>query len=143
MIEKSLVFIKPDGVKRQLIGQIIARFEQKGLTIESLEMMTLTDQQIDAHYEEHVSKPFYPNLKAYIKSGPVVVMICSGENAISAIRQMVGATDCAAAEAGSIRGQFGLTKSENLIHASDSPESAAREIKNFQKETENINVSRS
>jgi len=131
MVEKSLVFIKPDGISRGLVGEVIGRFEKKGLSLQSLAMKKLTPEQVDAHYEEHLERPFYPSLKEYILSGDVVLMVWEGENAISAIRKMVGATNGAEAEPGSIRGDFALTTSENIIHASDSPESAAREISNF------------
>lgn len=130
-MEKSLVFVKPDGVQRGLVGEIIRRFEARGLSIVNLVKMNLTSELVDAHYVEHVSKSFYPDLKTYIMSGPVVVMVLEGENAIAAIRKTVGATNSSQAEAGTIRGDFALTTAHNLVHASDSVESAAREIANF------------
>ena len=131
MVEQSLVFIKPDGVRRGLIGEVIGRFEAKGLEIKTLVMKTLTDAESDAHYQEHVDKDFYPGLRKFITSGPVVIMLIEGESAISVIRKMVGVTNSAEAEPGTIRGDLSLSKGENIIHASDSAESAAREIGNF------------
>ena len=131
MVEKSLVFIKPDGVRKQLIGQVIGRFEQRGIKVKGLRMLTLTSEMADAHYQEHVERPFYPSLKEYVTSGEIVAMVLEAENVIATIRKMVGATDSAAAEPGTIRGDFALTKQENIIHASDSPESSEREVKLF------------
>ena len=130
-IEKSLVFIKPDGVKRGLIGKVIQRLEDKGLKILRLEMKTLSKDESDQHYIEHVERSFYPNLRDFITSGPVVLMVIEGPSAISIIRRMVGETDSASAAAGTIRGDFSVDKGENIIHASDSLESAKREIANF------------
>lgn len=131
MSEKSLVFVKPDGVERGLIGEVIRRFEARGLKILNLQMRTLTSELADAHYAEHVTKGFYPELKAYVMSGPIVVMVLEGANAVGAIRKMLGATNSSQAEAGTIRGDFALTTAHNIVHASDSVESAEREIKNF------------
>ena len=131
MLEQSLVFVKPDGVERGLVGEVIRRFEARGLKILKLQMLSLTSELADAHYAEHVSKGFYPELKAYVMSGPIVVMVLEGPNAVSAIRKMLGATNSSQAEAGTIRGDFALTTAHNIVHASDSLESAAREIKNF------------
>jgi len=129
MVESSLVLIKPDGVKRRLIGQVIQRFEEKNLDIEEIHMLTISSELSDQHYAEHVDRPFYPGLKDFITSGPVVAMVITGESAISVIRSMVGETDAIQAAPGSIRGDFGLDKGENIIHASDSPASASREIR--------------
>ncbi|MSR88733.1 MAG: nucleoside-diphosphate kinase [Candidatus Margulisbacteria bacterium] len=131
MIEQSLVFIKPDGVSRGLVGEVLSRFEKRGLTLLKLEMQVLTEALVDGHYAEHVARSFYPELKSYVMSGPVVVMVLVGENAIGAIRKMVGVTNSAEADAGTIRGDFALTTAYNIIHASDSVESGQREIKNF------------
>lgn len=131
MIEQSLVFIKPDGVSRGLVGEVLSRFERRGLKLLKLEMQVLTESLVDGHYAEHVARSFYPELKSYVMSGPVVVMVLEGENAIGAIRKMVGATNSAEADAGTIRGDFALTTAYNIIHASDSVESGQREIKNF------------
>lgn len=130
-MEQTLVFIKPDGVARGLVGKVLARFEDRGIQIKKLVMLHLTDSQIDAHYEEHLAKPFYPDLKTYMKSGPVVVMVLEAPGVVAILRKMTGATNSAHAEPGTIRGDFALTTSHNIIHASDSVESAAREIKNF------------
>lgn len=130
-MEKTLVFIKPDGVERGLVGEVLARFERRGIQLQRLELMTLSSEQVERHYQEHIEKPFFPNLKAYILSGPIVVMVLQAENVISIVRKMVGVTNAAEAEPGTIRGDFALTTSFNIIHASDSPESAAREIETF------------
>ncbi len=130
-MQQSLIFIKPDGVERGLVGDVLKRFEQRQINIKRLELKQLTPDQVDAHYIEHIEKPFYPNLKEYILSGPVVLMVLEAENVIAIVRKMVGATNSAEAEPGTIRGDFALNTSNNIIHASDSEESAAREIKNF------------
>lgn len=131
MVERTLVFIKPDGVKRQLVGEVLSRFERKGLLIKALECIQISSELSDKHYQEHVDKPFYPGLKEFITSGPVVVFVLEGESAVSVVRLMVGATDSAQALPGTIRGDLSLYKGENIIHASDSTESAKREIANF------------
>lgn len=130
-MEQSLIFIKPDGVERGLIGEVLKRFEQRQIKVKQLELKQLSPEQVDAHYIEHINKGFYPNLKEYILSGPVVLMVLEAENVISIVRKMVGATNSAEAEPGTIRGDFALNTSNNIIHASDSPESAQREINNF------------
>jgi nucleoside-diphosphate kinase len=127
--ERSLVLIKPDAVRRGLVGEIISRFERKGLTLDALMLRTMDSDLADAHYAEHVEKAFYPPLKAYMTAGPLVAAIVSGDEAIAVIRLLVGATDGRAAAAGTIRGDFSLSNRENLVHASDSTESAEREIK--------------
>ncbi|MEU7826813.1 nucleoside-diphosphate kinase [Catellatospora sp. NPDC049133] len=129
MAERSLVLIKPDAVRRGLVGEIISRFERKGLTLDALMLRTMDSDLADAHYAEHVEKAFYPPLKAYMTAGPLVAAIVSGDEAIAVIRLLVGATDGRAAAAGTIRGDFSLSNRENLVHASDSTESAEREIK--------------
>ena len=131
MVEKSLVFIKPDGVQRKLVGRIVARFEDKGFNIEQLRLLTMTSDLVDSHYVEHVEKPFFPDLKKYIMSGPIVVMVLEGEGVITNVRKMVGATNPVDAEQGTIRADYALTTSFNIIHASDSTDSAEREINNF------------
>ena len=130
-MEQSLVFIKPDGVERGLIGEVLARFEKRGIKVKQLELKQLNEDQVKAHYQEHVDKPFFPNLKSYILSGPICLMVLEAPNVISIIRKMVGVTNSAEASPGTIRGDFALTTQNNIIHASDSPESAAREIANF------------
>ncbi|GHJ45447.1 nucleoside diphosphate kinase [Catellatospora sp. TT07R-123] len=129
MSERSLVLIKPDAVRRGLVGEIVTRFERKGLTLDALVLRTMDDDLADAHYAEHVEKAFYPPLKTFMTSGPLVVAIVSGDQAIAVIRALVGATDGRAAAAGTIRGDLSLSNRENLVHASDSTESAEREIK--------------
>jgi nucleoside-diphosphate kinase len=131
-MEQSLVFIKPDGVKRGLVGEVIRRFEVKGLKLVALKMLTMSSDLSDKHYAEHVDRPFYPGLKAFVTGSPIVAMVIEGNRAVSIIRKMVGVTDSAEAEAGTIRGDFSIDKGENIIHASDSVESAKREIANFQ-----------
>jgi nucleoside-diphosphate kinase len=136
MDQKSLVLVKPDGVRKHLIGEIIARFERRGLKICALKMLVMTKDQAKYHYAEHVDKPFFPELEAFITGGPLVAMIVEGPNAIKAIRTMMGVTDPIESTPGSIRGDFALDKGENVIHGSDSPEAAEREIKNFFKPEE-------
>ena len=128
MVEQSLVFIKPDAVKRALVGKVVSRFEEAGLKVCQLKMMQLTGTMADSHYAEHTHKPFYPGLKEYILSGPIVAMVLEGKGAIAQIRDLLGATDPEKAASGTIRKDFGLSMTENVAHASDSPESAKREI---------------
>ena len=127
-IEKTYSMIKPDGVANGHIGEIINRFERAGLTIERMELSRVTPEQAKANYVEHEGKPFYDGLISYITSGPVVKMVISGEGAVAKCRSLMGATNCAEAAPGTIRGDFGLTVDENVIHGSDSVESAQREI---------------
>ncbi len=136
MDQKSLVLVKPDGVRKHLIGEIIGRFERRGLKICALKMLVMTKAQAEYHYAEHVGKPFFPELEAFITGGPLVAMVVEGPNAIKAIRTMMGVTDPIESTPGSIRGDFALDKGENVIHGSDSPEAAGREIKNFFKPEE-------
>ncbi len=131
MSERSLVLIKPDGVRRGLVGEILARFERKCLTIEALELRTLDVATADEHYAEHVTKDWYPPLQAFITSGPLVAMVLSGDQAIEVVRGVIGVTDGRKAAPGTIRGDLSLSNRENLVHASDSAESAVREIKLF------------
>lgn len=130
-MEKTLVIIKPDGVKRRLVGKIMQRFEEKGLTIASLKMETLTLELLEEHYQHVVDRPFFPGLVAYMTSGPVVLIILSGENVVEVVRKMVGVTNPLQAECGSIRGAYGLSHTENVIHASDSVEAGQEEIQRF------------
>ena len=127
-VERSLVLVKPDAVRRGLLGEILARFERKGLVIEALEMRTMDASLADQHYADHVQKPFYPPLKEFMTSGPLAALVLSGDNVIEVVRTMIGATDGRKAAAGTIRGDYSLSNRENLVHGSDSPESAAREI---------------
>jgi nucleoside-diphosphate kinase len=130
-VEQTFIFIKPDGVSRRLVGQVLARFEARGLVISELKKMQVSSALPDKHYAEHVDKPFYPGLKQYVTSGPVVAAIIEGENAVSVVRAMCGATDPCQAVPGTIRGDFALSLDANIIHSSDSVESAKREIQNF------------
>ena len=128
MIEKTYTMIKPDGVRNGHIGEIVNRFERVGLTGERMELGMVTEELAKANYAEHEGKPFYDGLIAYITSGPVVKMVVSGENAVATVRKLMGATNPADAAPGTIRGDFGLTMDENVIHGSDSVASAEREI---------------
>jgi nucleoside-diphosphate kinase len=127
--ERTLVLIKPDGVKRRLIGEIIARIEGKGLTIAALELRNVSDELARKHYAEHDGKPFFDSLLEFITSGPVIAAIVEGPRAVAAFRQIAGGTDPVdKAAPGSIRGDLALVTQDNLVHGSDSPDSAVREI---------------
>jgi nucleoside-diphosphate kinase len=129
MLERTLLLIKPDGVERSLVGEIIGRIERKGLTIAALELRIVTDELARRHYAEHDGKPFFGSLLEFITSGPLVAAIIEGPRAVTALRQLVGGTDpVEKAAPGTIRGDFGLETQFNLVHGSDSPESAEREI---------------
>jgi nucleoside-diphosphate kinase len=130
-IEQTLVLVKPDGVARGLVGEIIARFERKGLKVAALRMLRFNEDLVDRHYAEHLGKPFFAALKTFIMSGPVVAMVIEGDLAISVVRTMMGATKFFEAATGTIRGDYAFSVTENLVHGSDSPESAAREIPLF------------
>jgi nucleoside-diphosphate kinase len=126
--ERTLVLIKPDAVRRGLVGELISRFERKGLAIDALTLRTMDAELADRHYAEHVDKAFYPPLKDFMTGGPLVALILSGDEAIGVVRAMTGATDGRKAAAGTIRGDLSLSNRENLVHASDSADSAKREI---------------
>ncbi|ASW56289.1 nucleoside-diphosphate kinase [Plantactinospora sp. KBS50] len=126
--ERSLVLIKPDAVRRGLVGEIIGRLERKGLSIQAMTLREMDAQLADTHYAEHLEKPFYPPLKQFMTSGPMVALVVGGDQVIEVIRGLVGATDGRRAAAGTIRGDLSLSNRENLVHASDSPDSAKREI---------------
>lgn len=129
MTERTLVLIKPDGVQRRLVGEILSRIEHKGLTIAALELKSVDETLARQHYAEHESKPFFGSLLEFITSGPVVAAVIEGPRAVAAFRQLAGGTDpVQAATPGTIRGDFGLETQYNLVHGSDSPESAQREI---------------
>lgn len=130
-MEKTLVLVKPDGVRKNLIGEVISRFEKRGLRVAGLKMMRMHDGLAKKHYAEHAGKPFFPELVAFITSGPIVALAIEGQNAIRAVRGMMGATNPLDAAPGSIRGDFALMTAENMVHGSDSPESAACELANF------------
>jgi len=126
--ERTLVLIKPDAVRRGLVGEVLSRFERKGLSIDTLVLRTMDATLADQHYAEHVEKAFYPPLKEFMTGGPLVAAILSGDQAVEVVRTLVGVTDGRKAAAGTIRGDFSLSNRENLVHASDSPDSAKREI---------------
>lgn len=130
-MEKTFVMIKPDGVRRQLVGKIIQRFEEKDLQLVSLKMETLSESQLASHYAHLLERPFFPELLAYMMSGPVVQLVLEGPQAVEVIRKMVGATNPLEAEVGSIRGCYGVNYTENIIHASDSVEAGLIEIQRF------------
>ncbi|CAN5413779.1 MAG: nucleoside-diphosphate kinase [Acidimicrobiia bacterium] len=130
-IEQTFVMVKPDGIARGLVGEIISRFERKGLTLENLRMLTIDEELARRHYAEHVEKGFFPELLDFITSGPVVAMAWTGESAVSVGRTLMGPTDPGAAPPGTIRGDYGTVVTENLVHGSDSAESAARELAIF------------
>ena len=130
-MELTLVLLKPDCVQRRLAGRAIARFEDKGFNIVALRLMRVTPELAKRHYAEHVGKPFYPGLEEYITGGPIVAMIVEGPRAIEVVRRMVGPTNGLDAPAGTIRGDLSTSKQMNLIHASDGPEAAKREIEIF------------
>jgi len=127
-MDRTLILVKPDAFARRLTGEIIARMERKGLHIVALKMMTLDEETARHHYAEHEGRDFFEPLVAFITSGPIVAMILEGLSAIEAARQVIGATDGVKAAPGSIRGDYALETRRNLVHGSDSPESAAREI---------------
>jgi len=126
--ERTFVALKPDSVKRGLIGKIIQRFEDKGFKIIGLKMLNVTEEQAKKHYEEHIGKPFYPSLVKYITSGPIVAMVVQGFDAVASVRQIVGTTNPLNADVGTIRGDFAQLMKYNIIHASDAVESGQREI---------------
>jgi nucleoside-diphosphate kinase len=126
--ERTLVLIKPDAVRRGLVGEVLGRFERKGLSIEAVQRRTMSAALADEHYAEHLEKAFYPPLKEFMTGGPLIAAILSGDEAIEVVRALVGATDGRKAAAGTIRGDLSLSNRENLVHASDSAQSAKREI---------------
>ena len=126
--ERTLVLVKPDALRRGLLGEILGRFERKGLTIDALVVRDMDAELADQHYAEHVDKAFYPPLKEFMTSGPLAALVLSGDEVIAVVRALVGATDGRKAAAGTIRGDLSLSNRENLVHASDSPDSAKREL---------------
>jgi nucleoside-diphosphate kinase len=127
-MERTLILVKPDAFERNLSGEIIARFERKGLQLAALKQMTMTTELAEQHYAEHAGKPFFGELTSFITSGPLVAMVLEGDRAIEAARQVIGATDPLKASPGSIRGDFAIEVGQNMVHGSDAPESAAREV---------------
>lgn len=128
MMQQSVVLVKPDGLQRGLIGEIVTRFERKGLKLAGLKMMVLNDEVLDQWYAHYKEKPFFPALKSFMMQTPIIAMVWEGLEAIDTIRKLVGVTKGRAAEAGSIRGDFAMSQSNNLIHASDSEEGAKKEM---------------
>ncbi len=126
--QRTLVLLKPDAVERRLVGEIVSRYEAKGLRIVALELRTADVATAQAHYAEHVGRDYYPGLEQFVTSGPLVSLVLEGERAIEAVRSLNGITDSAVAAPGTIRGDFSLFTNRNLVHASDAPESAEREI---------------
>jgi nucleoside-diphosphate kinase len=129
--ERTLVLVKPDAVRRGLVGEVVGRFERKGLSIVAMELRRMDAAEADRHYAEHLERDFYPPLRDFITSGPLVAMVLEGDQAISVVRTLVGATDGRAAAPGTVRGDLSLSNRENLVHASDSAASAEREIAQF------------
>ena len=129
MSSRTLVLLKPDAVRRGLVGNIVSRFEAKGLSIVAMEQRTIDAALADEHYADHVEKDFYPPLRDFVTSGPLVAMVLEGDEAIEVVRALNGATDGRKAAPGTIRGDYSLSNRENLVHGSDSTESAEREIK--------------
>jgi len=130
-LQRTLVLIKPDAVCRGLVGDVLGRFERKGLSIVAMDLRTIDGTLADRHYAEHVERDFYPPLREFVTSGPLVAMVLEGDEAVEAVRALNGATDGRQAAPGSIRGDLSLSNRENLVHGSDSRESAAREIELF------------
>ena len=130
-MDRTLILVKPDAFERQLTGEIIARFERKGLQLAELKLMTVSDELARRHYAEHEGRDFFDALVTFITSGPIVAMVLEGPNAVAGARQLIGATDGVKAAPGSIRGDHALEVQRNLVHGSDSAESAAREIELF------------
>ncbi len=126
--ERTLILVKPDAMQRGLAGEVLRRFEQRGLRIVGLKLVQVSRELAGQHYAEHEGKPFYPGLVDYITSSPVIAAVLEGTGAIAMVRKMIGKTDPAEAEPGTIRGDLGMEKGRNLVHASDGPESASREI---------------
>jgi nucleoside-diphosphate kinase len=135
-LERTLIILKPDAVQRGLVGEILARFERKGLQLIAAKMMKIPTQLAETHYEPHKGKPFYPGLVKFMTSSPVIVLALAGKDAITIARKMMGATFGSKAEPGTIRGDLGASNSFNLIHGSDSPEAATRELGLFFKPEE-------
>lgn len=127
-VENTFIMVKPDGVSRGLVGEIVSRFERKDLKLEKIRKLDIDEELARRHYAEHVEKPFFPDLLEFITSGPVVAMEWSGESAVAVCRDLMGATDPKLAAPGTIRGDYGLAVTQNLVHGSDSPESAEREL---------------
>jgi nucleoside-diphosphate kinase len=137
-MEQTFVMIKPDGVQRNLVGEILNRFEKKGFKICALKLMRLSEEKASEHYSEHKGKPFYDDLISFITSSPVTAMVLEGKDAVMQVRKMIGATNPLEADVGTIRGDYGLLLNRNIVHASDSKSSALREINIFFRDEEII-----
>ncbi|MBX9972829.1 nucleoside-diphosphate kinase [Cytobacillus firmus] len=137
-MERTFLMVKPDGVQRNLIGEIVSRFEKKGFQLIGGKLMSISQELAEEHYGEHKERPFFGELVDFITSGPVFAMVWEGENVIATARQMMGSTNPKDAAPGTIRGDFGITVGKNVIHGSDSPASAEREIGLFFKEEEKV-----
>jgi nucleoside-diphosphate kinase len=135
-MEKTFLMVKPDGVQRQLIGEIVSRFERKGLQLVGAKLMSISEELAHQHYGEHKGKPFFDELVDFITSGPVFAMVWQGDNVVELTRKMMGKTNPKDADPGTIRGDYSMTVGQNIIHGSDSPESADREIALFFNESE-------
>ncbi|MDQ6780629.1 MAG: nucleoside-diphosphate kinase [Candidatus Eremiobacteraeota bacterium] len=142
-MERSLILIKPDAVQRGLIGEVLSRFERRGLQIVGLKLVRVSEALAQEHYKEHVGKKFFGSLVDYITSCPIVALVVQGSNAVEIARTTIGATNPVAAAPGSIRGDFGISIGRNLVHGSDSPASAEREVKIFFKDDELLSYARS
>ena len=141
-MEQTYLMIKPDGVQRGLCGEILSRFEKKGLKIVAMKLMVIPKETAEKHYAEHKERPFFPSLISYITSGPVLAMVLEGENAVSVCRNMMGKTNPSESAPGTIRGDYAMVTGLNIIHGSDSPESAKREISIFFKPEELVTYDR-
>ena len=141
-MERTLILLKPDAVERRLCGRIMTRIEERGFTFAGVKMLKVTPELSRKHYAEHVSKPFYPQLEEFITAGPIIALCVEGPEAVRVMRDMMGKTNGRDSAPGTIRGDFGLSRQMNLIHGSDSPESAAREISIFFRENELVGWTR-
>ncbi|WP_221565199.1 nucleoside-diphosphate kinase [Alkalihalobacillus sp. TS-13] len=142
-MEKTFLMVKPDGVQRNLIGEIVSRFEKKGYKLAGAKLMQISDELAQNHYGEHKERPFFGELVDFITSGPVFAMVWEGENVIASARNMMGKTNPSDAAPGTIRGDYAVQVGQNIIHGSDSPESAEREINLFFKDEELVNYDKS
>ena len=142
-MEQTLVLVKPDGVQRGLAGEVVSRLERRGLKLVAMKLMQVDDDLAQEHYGEHVERPFFPGLVSFITSGPIVAMVWEGKNAIALTRQTMGATNPADAGPGTIRGDLGVDIGRNIVHGSDGPESAQREINLFFQPGEILSYGRS
>ena len=141
-MERTLIIFKPDAMQRMLVGRILARFEDKGLRLAAVKLQKSPHSQVEKHYEVHKGRPFYDSLVQFMTSGPVIVAVLEGPNAITVVRKMLGATNGMEAEPGTIRGDYGLSKQYNLVHASDGPDTAKMEIGLFFRPEEVVEYSR-